>query len=516
MRTPSDTEQLYLELINRARADPAGELDRLIADRANGIAVQDNITDALVFWQVDLDTLYSQLEGESPVAPLAWSTALAQSAKVHSEAMINADEQSHNLPGEPSLGDRITNAGYVGWSQVAENIFAYTEDPVQGHAAFFIDWGPGIDGIQNPPGHRDTILNALYREVGIAELAVPEFGYEIGPNSHTQHFGRRFGTDAFLTGVVIDDGDGDRFYDIGEGLGGVTVTASGANGTFTTTTWESGGYTLELAPGSYTLTFSGGGLQGSIDRALSMTALNQKADAVAADAVVAGERIVGGSGDETLIGTPGPDTIIDRGGSNRLEGREGNDRLITGEGADVVLGEEGDDVIKSAGGRDTVEGGPDNDIILSGTGDDSVLGNAGDDTLKASDGNDVVLGGDGNDEIFGWRGNDTVSGGDGDDVVRGNFDEDRLEGGRGNDRVQGGPGRDVFVFSDGFDEDRILDYNTALEKLDFSLHSLVDGMEDLTISQVGTSVLIVTPEGGRVVLADNLVETISAGDFIFV
>ncbi|MEO1530994.1 MAG: hypothetical protein AAFU72_02365, partial [Pseudomonadota bacterium] len=89
-------------------------------------------------------------------------------------------------------------------------------------------------------------------------------------------------------------------------------------------------------------------------------------------------------------------------------------------------------------------------------------------------------------------------------------------GGPGNDRVQGGPGRDVFVFSDGFDEDRILDFNTALEKLDFRSHSLVNGLADLEISQVGTSVLILTPDSGRIVLANNVVETISAGDFIFV
>ncbi|MEL6574278.1 MAG: carboxypeptidase regulatory-like domain-containing protein [Pseudomonadota bacterium] len=516
MRTPTDAEQLYLELINRARADPEGELDLLIADRENGIGVQANITAALDFWQVDIELLYSQLEGVAPVAPLAWSQSLGQSATVHSQAMINADLQAHNVPGEPPLGERITNAGYVGWSQVAENIFAFVEDPVQGHAAFFIDWGPGISGIQNPAGHRDTILNPLYREVGIGELPVPEFGYQIGPNSHTQHFGRRAGTDAFLTGVVIEDGDGDRFYDIGEGLGGVTVTASGANGTFSTATWESGGYTLELAPGSYTLTFSGGGLAGTISRPVTMTALNQKQDAVAGDAMTPGERIVGGSEDETLIGTPGPDTIIDRGGSNRLEGREDNDRLITGEGNDIALGEAGDDVIKTAGGNDTVEGGADNDIILSGVGDDRVFGDGGDDTLKASEGDDFVFGGPGDDEIFGWRGNDTVSGGAGDDVVRGDFDEDRLEGGPGNDRVQGGPGRDVFVFSDGFDEDRILDFNTALEKLDFRSHSLVNGLADLEISQVGTSVLILTPDSGRIVLANNVVETISAGDFIFV
>ncbi|MEM7526429.1 MAG: CAP domain-containing protein [Pseudomonadota bacterium] len=514
MRAPSDVEQLYLEFINRARADPLGELDLLIANVDPPAGVQPNITSALSFFNVDIDLLYSQLTGVASAAPLAWNLSLGRSAEVHSEAMISFDIQSHNVPGEPSLGQRITNAGYTGWSQVAENVFAYAQDPVHGHAGFYIDWGPGVGGIQSPPGHRNTILNPLYREVGIADLEVPA-GKEIGPFSHTQHFGRRFGTDAFLTGVVLDDADEDRFYDIGEGLGGVTITATGSAGTFSTTSWESGGYTLELPPGSYEIVFEGGALPGTFAASVTMTALNQKLDAFTADIMPAGVRIEGGPEDETITGTVGDDTLIDRGGNNRLEGLEGNDRLITGEGDDVVLGGPGDDVIKTAGGVDDIEAGTGNDIVLSGTGDDSIQGGDGDDTLKASDGMDFVFGGAGDDEIFGWRGQDTVSGGAGDDVVRGNFDEDRLEGGPGNDRVQGGPGRDTFVFNEGLDEDRILDFNTSLEFLDFRGHGLVDGIEDLEISQVATSVVILTPDGGRIVLADNNIVTISEGDFLF-
>jgi hypothetical protein len=40
-------------------------------------------------------------------------------------------------------------------------------------------------------------------------------------------------------------------------VAGVTVTATGTNGTFTTTTWDSGGYQMDLANGIYTVTFSG-------------------------------------------------------------------------------------------------------------------------------------------------------------------------------------------------------------------------------------------------------------------
>ena len=43
----------------------------------------------------------------------------------------------------------------------------------------------------------------------------------------------------FLTGVAFDDRDGDRFYDVGEGLGGLTLTAVSSTGaTYTTTTYR--------------------------------------------------------------------------------------------------------------------------------------------------------------------------------------------------------------------------------------------------------------------------------------
>src|SRR5207302_172867 len=58
----------------------------------------------------------------------------------------------------------------------------------------------------------------------------------------------------FITGVVINDANGNGKYDIGEGLGGVSISVS--NGA-STTTFGSGGYSLQLDPGTYTVTASG-------------------------------------------------------------------------------------------------------------------------------------------------------------------------------------------------------------------------------------------------------------------
>jgi uncharacterized protein YkwD len=55
------------------------------------------------------------------LAPLRWSTRLAASAHLHDLAMAAADQLSHQLPGEPALGTRISAQG-VAWSWCAENI----------------------------------------------------------------------------------------------------------------------------------------------------------------------------------------------------------------------------------------------------------------------------------------------------------------------------------------------------------------------------------------------------------
>ncbi|MEM6487648.1 MAG: CAP domain-containing protein [Pseudomonadota bacterium] len=515
MRAPTAEEQLFVELINRARADPAGELDRLIADPAAGTAVQENITAALDFFDVDIDLLYSQLVGVGAAAPLAWSEALAQSAYGHTILMIEFGEQSHNLPGEPGLGERITQAGYTGWTQLAENVFAYAIDVLYGHAAYYIDWGNGPGGIQSPAGHRNSILSPTYTEVGIGHVAVNPAVFGVGPGVNTQHFGTRAGTLAALTGVAIDDADGDGFYDIGEGLAGVTVRAVGNSGAFATTTYDSGGYRLDLPDGTYSVTFEGGDMVGAVAATAVIAGDNVKLDARAQDAVDQGQRIVGDETEGELEGTLGNDTIIQRDRAVVIDAADGNDRVTTGSFDDMVLGGGGADVVKTADGNDEVQAGTGDDTVLSGTGDDLVWGESGDDVLKTSEGDDTVHGGAGNDTIFAWRGNDIVTGGPGDDVLRGDFDDDRIEGGPGEDRILGGPGRDTFVFRFGFQEDRLLDYNPVLEKLDFSGHDLVNGYGDLSISQIDSSVVITTPDDGRIVLADVDIARISEGDFIF-
>ena len=289
MSKPSAYEQLTLEYVNALRTDPGGEYARLVAQQAN-------ITSAVNYFGVDLGALAAQLGALSAAAPLAWSDQLSASAETHSQLMIAFDQQSHNLPGEPGLGARVTNAGYTGWSVLGENVYAFADDPLHGHAGFVIDWGyddvdrnpDGTlksnwqvlgDGIQDPAGHRNSLMAISRTEIGIGVIQDVDPGTGVGEFVTTQHVGSRFAYQAQFVGVVIDDLDGDAFYDMGEGMGGVTVTLTGGGAPLSTQTWASGGWQIVAPAGSYTITFSGGGLRADVVTTAILGSANVKVDA---------------------------------------------------------------------------------------------------------------------------------------------------------------------------------------------------------------------------------------------
>ena len=48
---------------------------------------------------------------------------LDQAANLHTDEMVQADKMSHQLPGEASLGVRVSATGYD-WNYVSENVAA--------------------------------------------------------------------------------------------------------------------------------------------------------------------------------------------------------------------------------------------------------------------------------------------------------------------------------------------------------------------------------------------------------
>lgn len=285
LAAPSGLEQELLEWVNRFRIDPAGEFDRFVSSLTPVASPIPDVANALTFFQVDLPRLRTELGQLSAVPPLAWNSALHDAALGHNQLMIAADQQSHQLPGEPSLSQRITNAGYTSWSAVAENVFAFARGIAYAHAGFVIDWGDGPGGMQDPRGHRNTLISNAYREIGIAVTPESNPSTSVGPLVVTQNFGARFTqTQPFLLGVVYNDANGDSFYANGEGLGGVVINVVGAAGSFQTTTTASGGYQLNVPPGAYTVTFSGAGLSSPTQRFVNVGTANTKLDLNTRDA----------------------------------------------------------------------------------------------------------------------------------------------------------------------------------------------------------------------------------------
>lgn len=255
--TPSATAQqeYMLQLVNRMRTNPAAELPLLLNSNDT------YVNSALSYFNVNRQTLAQQWATLTPVAPLAWSDALALSATNHSTLMLADAQQAHQLTGEADPGTRMATAGYglAGTFAWGENIFAYSHSVYEGHAALAIDWGQTSTGIQSPPGHRENLMSTTFRQIGIG--LVNGTNGSVGPLLITQDFGGPVGSgNPFLVGAVFSDGNGNGYYDRGEGLSGVTLTISGGSGTFTAITGIAGDYQLRLPSGTYSVMASGGGL----------------------------------------------------------------------------------------------------------------------------------------------------------------------------------------------------------------------------------------------------------------
>jgi uncharacterized protein YkwD len=88
---------------------------------------------------------------------LQWDEALFKAARQHALRMSNLNMLEHQLPSEPSLADRLTEAG-ARFSVIAENI-AIGSNPHTIHA-----------GWMDSPGHRKNILDPRLTSVGIAAV----------------------------------------------------------------------------------------------------------------------------------------------------------------------------------------------------------------------------------------------------------------------------------------------------------------------------------------------------------
>jgi hypothetical protein len=267
---PTDEEQLYLELLNRMRADPTAEAQRLSA------TTDPNILSAYGQFAVDLSLMQAEFATNPPVPPLAMNAQLTTAARWHSGDMFTNQYQGHYQTNGTTVldpGGRISANGYTA-STWGENVFAYADSVLFGHAGFAVDWGNGTGGMQTPAGHRQNMLAPGFREVGIG--VVDGVNGSVGPQIVTQDFGTQFGSGPFLTGVVYYDFNGNGSYDLGEGVGGVTVNTAGS--AYYAVTANSGGYAIPVTSnGTYVLTFTAPGLSNQLSVSVT-SSQNKKAD----------------------------------------------------------------------------------------------------------------------------------------------------------------------------------------------------------------------------------------------
>ena len=257
MTQPSAQEQYMLELVNRARLDPTAEASLY------GINLNQGLPSGTI-------------SGASK-QPLAFNLNLIDASRDHSQWMLNTNRFSHTGAGGSSAGDRMGDAGYpfTGSWTWGENI-AWRGTTGTPNVTNIV--GRQHEGLFNSSGHRRNILNGNFREIGIGALTGDFNGYNAVMT--TQKFAKS-GNSVFLTGVAFDDGvTDDDFYTVGEGLGGIQVTATRQtdNQVFRATTYNSGGYQIALTPGNYDVTFSGGDLAQAIQKTVTVGSENIKLD----------------------------------------------------------------------------------------------------------------------------------------------------------------------------------------------------------------------------------------------
>ena len=301
------------------------------------------------------------------VQPLAFNDRLRASSEAHSEWMLATGTFSHDGEGGSDAGDRIVAAGYEltgnwAWGEnlawISKRAPVGLEDEIaQSHT-----------NLMNSPGHRANILEASFREIGIASVEGVFDGYD--SLMTTQNFGRS-GTELFITGVAYAD-DGNTRYDYGEGYGGIRVEAlSNGQVVASDVTGVGGDFALELPAGTYTVTFDG-----RMAREITVTSVNVKTDLILSGEGrmpvqevrgTAGDDVVRGSdADEDLFGLAGDDVVYGYGGFDILYGGDGWDDLYGGSGDDILIGGLGDDYMDGGAGFDAVDIGDFREAVTFG------------------------------------------------------------------------------------------------------------------------------------------------------
>ncbi|MBL8000049.1 MAG: hypothetical protein JNL32_15610, partial [Candidatus Kapabacteria bacterium] len=249
---PTVDEQLTLEYINRARANPTAEGVRLAT------TTDKDVQGAYSYFKIDVNKVKQQFAGYPARPPVALHAKLSAAARRHSLDMQAKDFQGHTGSDGSNMVQRIQGAGHTTGNAWGENVAAYAKNAWHGHCGFNVDWG---EQNQIELGHRQNIMNftgSLFNEVGISAIPDANSSTQVGPLIVTHDFAAT--AEIYILGVVYKDKNNNGFYDAGEGISGVTITPS--KGSYYTKSSASGGYAIPMkgVSGAVTLTASGNGV----------------------------------------------------------------------------------------------------------------------------------------------------------------------------------------------------------------------------------------------------------------
>lgn len=257
---PTAAEQLFIYEVNRARNDPAAY----------------KIANTITWMPADWPGSASYPATSAP--PLAINENLVNSARSHSIEMAANGYFDHKSAITNDWPNKMAlDAGYP-----LDPSWPPNDNYIEGIAAQSNT--PGPSSISAPAGvyqliHDDTVTslghrlqmlamtssNRQFREVGVGYAVGLSYSTLASGAYWTFHTGYR-GSAAdtpFLTGVVYNDANTNGRYDLGEGLGGITVSTTGAMTTSTTTNSQ-GGWAIRLTSvGSFTVTANGGSFSGT-------------------------------------------------------------------------------------------------------------------------------------------------------------------------------------------------------------------------------------------------------------
>lgn len=360
----SAAEQYAIELINRARLDPAAEAAALKITLNAGLAAGTIST--------------------APKQVLAPLEILGNATEAHASWILATDVFSHAGKGGHHADTRMVEAGYPEFNLRTDSwgenlsLLSYrgltVEQLIEAHH----------EALMNSSLHRAEMLRTNLRAVGVAEVkgvfTQNRTNYDV--SVEVQNFAYSAAT-AYVTGVVYDDKNRDSFYSIGEGEAGLAMRIlNGVEGA----SLGAGGYALAAEAGrTVTAIFGRGTLATKVE--VDLSAGNVKVDLVDGTLLrVSGNvsLISGianasalGIADIALTGSEVANVLTGNSGANRLSGGGGNDRLVGAGGDDVIRGDAGGDNLLGGGGNDDLDGGLGNDVLNGGGGRDKLTGGGG-------------------------------------------------------------------------------------------------------------------------------------------